>query len=452
MSLLRRVPNFLSSSYSSSPLSASASCSDCYASVLPRLFRSSASSDLPFHPCSLLPLSDYPSVSSSRLHDFLLSLSTFFSASDPFFSCLNFVSHEPSASPLPAPVHSVDFHDFSHFSSILNDYLTLPEIRDFFTVRSPALTPLSLSAALNMSEALFRLSILTWSLNCQRQSQRVKLEDSFDFHLIDFSESSNETAQQSFNKELRLMNESVALLNQWRSGLMSELEVHSSLDSIALFGFSTLSEYSLFTAQVNKFYIQAHEIRVLFQLFLISHPLVDHSLTCGSFIHWLRLFGIDRALEYSFSRLAKFLKNAEKETIEKLTERGINKVKEAAIEAENIEMSENDEISLLNICLFRFKRFRLFVQNFQTKVNLSDRLVWCSPVPDDQLRRCCNERVLQLQDSDQADELLECKEREEIPNEFQQCSRCKLVVYCSRQCQAEHWKLGNHKFTCNRKE
>merc|ERR1712185_762623 len=37
-----------------------------------------------------------------------------------------------------------------------------------------------------------------------------------------------------------------------------------------------------------------------------------------------------------------------------------------------------------------------------------------------------------------------------IPEEevaFNHCSRCKVVVYCSRACQVQHWKNG-HKDTC----
>ncbi len=31
--------------------------------------------------------------------------------------------------------------------------------------------------------------------------------------------------------------------------------------------------------------------------------------------------------------------------------------------------------------------------------------------------------------------------------ELKSCSRCKLVTYCSRQCQTAHWKAG-HKLLC----
>lgn len=30
---------------------------------------------------------------------------------------------------------------------------------------------------------------------------------------------------------------------------------------------------------------------------------------------------------------------------------------------------------------------------------------------------------------------------------MQQCSKCKLVAYCGRQCQMKHWNDG-HKFRC----
>jgi TPR repeat protein len=28
------------------------------------------------------------------------------------------------------------------------------------------------------------------------------------------------------------------------------------------------------------------------------------------------------------------------------------------------------------------------------------------------------------------------------------CSRCKAVVYCGRECQAKHWKVGGHRTMC----
>jgi TPR repeat protein len=28
------------------------------------------------------------------------------------------------------------------------------------------------------------------------------------------------------------------------------------------------------------------------------------------------------------------------------------------------------------------------------------------------------------------------------------CSRCKAVVYCGKECQAQHWKVGGHKAKC----
>ena len=30
----------------------------------------------------------------------------------------------------------------------------------------------------------------------------------------------------------------------------------------------------------------------------------------------------------------------------------------------------------------------------------------------------------------------------------QKCARCKLVAYCSRECQGQHWKSGSHKKWC----
>jgi TPR repeat protein len=30
------------------------------------------------------------------------------------------------------------------------------------------------------------------------------------------------------------------------------------------------------------------------------------------------------------------------------------------------------------------------------------------------------------------------------------CSRCKAVVYCGRECQAQHWKAGGHKAVCKK--
>jgi len=28
------------------------------------------------------------------------------------------------------------------------------------------------------------------------------------------------------------------------------------------------------------------------------------------------------------------------------------------------------------------------------------------------------------------------------------CSRCKVAVYCRRECQVQHWKAGGHKAAC----
>jgi hypothetical protein len=40
-----------------------------------------------------------------------------------------------------------------------------------------------------------------------------------------------------------------------------------------------------------------------------------------------------------------------------------------------------------------------------------------------------------------------CNNRETEPKEFKNCSRCKLVAYCSRDCQKKDWK-AQHKSTC----
>ena len=37
------------------------------------------------------------------------------------------------------------------------------------------------------------------------------------------------------------------------------------------------------------------------------------------------------------------------------------------------------------------------------------------------------------------------------PERFQRCSRCKVQVYCSRECQQDHWKRG-HKKSCRAQE
>lgn len=39
-----------------------------------------------------------------------------------------------------------------------------------------------------------------------------------------------------------------------------------------------------------------------------------------------------------------------------------------------------------------------------------------------------------------------CKKKERSCGEFMNCSRCKKVVYCGRECQKKHWKV--HKSEC----
>mmetsp|Transcript_49413 Transcript_49413/g.119862 ORF Transcript_49413/g.119862 Transcript_49413/m.119862 type:complete len:540 (+) Transcript_49413:84-1703(+) len=43
-----------------------------------------------------------------------------------------------------------------------------------------------------------------------------------------------------------------------------------------------------------------------------------------------------------------------------------------------------------------------------------------------------------------------CKKPEEGRNNFSQCSKCRTVRYCSRDCQVEHWKNGGHKKECKK--
>ena len=41
----------------------------------------------------------------------------------------------------------------------------------------------------------------------------------------------------------------------------------------------------------------------------------------------------------------------------------------------------------------------------------------------------------------------QCGIREEEGETFNHCSRCKVVSYCSKACQKQHWR-GGHKDTC----
>ena len=41
----------------------------------------------------------------------------------------------------------------------------------------------------------------------------------------------------------------------------------------------------------------------------------------------------------------------------------------------------------------------------------------------------------------------QCGKREEEGETFSHCSRCKIVTYCSKACQKQHWR-GGHKDTC----
>ena len=41
----------------------------------------------------------------------------------------------------------------------------------------------------------------------------------------------------------------------------------------------------------------------------------------------------------------------------------------------------------------------------------------------------------------------QCGKTEEPGETFNHCSRCKVVSYCSKACQKQHWR-GGHKDTC----
>jgi hypothetical protein len=42
----------------------------------------------------------------------------------------------------------------------------------------------------------------------------------------------------------------------------------------------------------------------------------------------------------------------------------------------------------------------------------------------------------------------DCEKREEVPDTFRFCSRCKISFYCSPECQKTDWKKGGHKQAC----
>ena len=41
-----------------------------------------------------------------------------------------------------------------------------------------------------------------------------------------------------------------------------------------------------------------------------------------------------------------------------------------------------------------------------------------------------------------------CGRAPEDNETFLHCSRCKVVSYCSKACQVNHWKKGGHKLEC----
>ena len=41
----------------------------------------------------------------------------------------------------------------------------------------------------------------------------------------------------------------------------------------------------------------------------------------------------------------------------------------------------------------------------------------------------------------------QCGRGQEEGEKFHHCSRCKVVPYCSKACQKQHWR-GGHKDTC----
>lgn len=43
-----------------------------------------------------------------------------------------------------------------------------------------------------------------------------------------------------------------------------------------------------------------------------------------------------------------------------------------------------------------------------------------------------------------------CGTRPTTGSKHKLCGGCKLIVYCSKECQAKHWKEGGHKQDCSK--
>jgi hypothetical protein len=41
-----------------------------------------------------------------------------------------------------------------------------------------------------------------------------------------------------------------------------------------------------------------------------------------------------------------------------------------------------------------------------------------------------------------------CQAMDSVGNQFSVCGKCRVTYYCSRECQAKHWKTGGHKKSC----